>query len=236
MRVGGRNVPPGAIPRWLSVQRPTKIFLSGRHLQFECATYSTGQLESAYWNDATMVRKLKHHEQKLLRKVDFTTYKSDNDHRDKLVVRRYMIQKPEDYHKYNRICGVSLHLLTLPGVIPNVSVVITPTSPPPLPPTTRQRRPPETRRTPPQQALRHGRAILKIQAQRRREQRHSQRLRPAPSPRRHDEVTDGGDGAGGDQDDRAGTRAGRYRDGYGPGVSRDADDGGLCDVECGKQD
>lgn len=53
-----------------------------------------------------MVRKLKHHEQKLLRKVDFTTYKSDNDHRDKAVIRRYMIQKPEDYHKYNRICGV----------------------------------------------------------------------------------------------------------------------------------
>lgn len=53
-----------------------------------------------------MVRKLKHHEQKLLRKVDFTTYKGDNDHRDKKVIRQYMIQKPEDYHKYNRICGV----------------------------------------------------------------------------------------------------------------------------------
>ncbi|KAM5352565.1 hypothetical protein ACJ41O_005287 [Fusarium nematophilum] len=52
-----------------------------------------------------MVRKLKHHEQKLLRKTDFITYKSDNDHRDKAVIRRYMIQKPEDYHKYNRLCG-----------------------------------------------------------------------------------------------------------------------------------
>ncbi|KAF4124310.1 U3 small nucleolar ribonucleoprotein IMP3 [Geosmithia morbida] len=52
-----------------------------------------------------MVRQLKHHEKRLLRKVDFTTYKQDNDHRDKAVVRRYMIQKPEDYHKYNRICG-----------------------------------------------------------------------------------------------------------------------------------
>lgn len=46
-----------------------------------------------------MVRKLKHHEQKLLKKVDFTTYKSDNDHRAATVARRYMIQKPEDYHK-----------------------------------------------------------------------------------------------------------------------------------------
>lgn len=54
-----------------------------------------------------MVRKLKYHEQKLLRKVDFENYKQDNGHRDKAVVRRYGIQKPEDYHRYNRICGVS---------------------------------------------------------------------------------------------------------------------------------
>lgn len=52
-----------------------------------------------------MVRKLKYHEQKLLRKVDFTTYKSDNNHRDAAVIRRYAIQKPSDYTKYNRLCG-----------------------------------------------------------------------------------------------------------------------------------
>ncbi|KAJ4422580.1 U3 small nucleolar ribonucleoprotein imp3 [Gnomoniopsis sp. IMI 355080] len=52
-----------------------------------------------------MVRKLKHHEQKLLKKTDFITYKQDNDHRDHNVIRRYMIQKPEDYNKYNRLCG-----------------------------------------------------------------------------------------------------------------------------------
>lgn len=57
-----------------------------------------------------MVRKLKYHEQKLLRKTDFITYKQDNGHRDKEVIRRYMIQKPEDYHKINRICGVSLSI------------------------------------------------------------------------------------------------------------------------------
>lgn len=55
-----------------------------------------------------MVRKLKHHEQKLLRKVDFVTYKSDNGHREQSVMRRYMINKPEDYAKYNRICGVRI--------------------------------------------------------------------------------------------------------------------------------
>lgn len=53
-----------------------------------------------------MVRKLKHHESKLLRKVDFTTYASDNNHRDAAVIRRYAIQKPGDYQKYNKICGV----------------------------------------------------------------------------------------------------------------------------------
>ena len=55
-----------------------------------------------------MVRKLKHHESKLLRKVDFTTYASDNNHRDAAVIRRYAIQKPGDYQKYNKICGVRL--------------------------------------------------------------------------------------------------------------------------------
>lgn len=62
-----------------------------------------------------MVRKLKHHEQKLLRKVDFTTYKSDNNHRDAAVIRRYMVQKPSDYAKYNNLCGVCPHQLSLAG-------------------------------------------------------------------------------------------------------------------------
>jgi U3 small nucleolar ribonucleoprotein protein IMP3 len=52
-----------------------------------------------------MVRKLKFHEQKLLRKVDFTTYASDNNHRDSLICQRYHIQQPADYHSYNRLCG-----------------------------------------------------------------------------------------------------------------------------------
>jgi len=60
-----------------------------------------------------MVRKLKYHESKLLRKHDFVNYKQDNDHRDHDVVRRYMIQKPEDYHKYNKICGVCRALLLM---------------------------------------------------------------------------------------------------------------------------
>ncbi|KAK4953421.1 U3 small nucleolar ribonucleoprotein imp3 [Elasticomyces elasticus] len=57
-----------------------------------------------------MVRKLKHHEQKLLRKVDFTTYPSDPTHRQSAVVRRYSISKPSDYTSYNRLCGQLRHL------------------------------------------------------------------------------------------------------------------------------
>ncbi|KAJ9141781.1 U3 small nucleolar ribonucleoprotein IMP3 [Pleurostoma richardsiae] len=52
-----------------------------------------------------MVRKLKYHEQKLLKKHDFLNYKQDNNHRDHNVIRRYMIQKPQDYHSYNKLCG-----------------------------------------------------------------------------------------------------------------------------------
>lgn len=42
---------------------------------------------------------------RLLKKVDFTNYKSDQNHRDAEVIRRYAVSKPTDYTKYNRICG-----------------------------------------------------------------------------------------------------------------------------------
>jgi U3 small nucleolar ribonucleoprotein protein IMP3 len=52
-----------------------------------------------------MVRQLKYHESKLLRKTDFVNWKQDGGHRDKAVMRRYMIQKPADYHAYQRLVG-----------------------------------------------------------------------------------------------------------------------------------
>lgn len=52
-----------------------------------------------------MVRKLKHHEQRLLRKVDFTSYPSDAKHRAAEVIRRYSLGNPADYTSYNRLCG-----------------------------------------------------------------------------------------------------------------------------------
>lgn len=78
-------------------------------LQLDLTSTSTLNLDT-HPKSVSMVRKLKYHEQKLLRKTDFITYKQDNGHRDKAVMRRYMIQKPEDYHKINRICGVRFSL------------------------------------------------------------------------------------------------------------------------------
>ena len=46
-----------------------------------------------------MVRKLKHHEQKLLKKVDFLQWKHDDNVREIAILRRYHIQKREDYHR-----------------------------------------------------------------------------------------------------------------------------------------
>lgn len=50
-----------------------------------------------------MVRKLKFHEQKLLKKVDFINWEVDNNLHEVKVLRRYRIEKREDYTKYNKL-------------------------------------------------------------------------------------------------------------------------------------
>ena len=55
-----------------------------------------------------MVRKLKHHEQRLLRKVNFIEYPKEQStvsHRQSAVARRYSLSRPEDYRTYNRLAG-----------------------------------------------------------------------------------------------------------------------------------
>ncbi|KAJ5155285.1 hypothetical protein N7492_008088 [Penicillium capsulatum] len=52
-----------------------------------------------------MVRQLKHHEKKLLKKVDFYNYKTDDNHREHHIRQRYLLQDPMDYRKYNSLCG-----------------------------------------------------------------------------------------------------------------------------------
>lgn len=50
------------------------------------------------WPNA-MVRKLKYHEQKLLKKVDFVSWKVDRNVREAQILRRYKVTKREDYSK-----------------------------------------------------------------------------------------------------------------------------------------
>lgn len=59
-----------------------------------------------------MVRKLKYHEQKLLKKVDFISWKKDDTLRENGILRKYHIQRREDYTKYNRLSGAIHQLLT----------------------------------------------------------------------------------------------------------------------------
>lgn len=46
------------------------------------------------------MRQLKHHERKLLKKVDFLQWKSDDTLHEIKVMRRYHVQNREDYAKY----------------------------------------------------------------------------------------------------------------------------------------
>ncbi|OCT83056.1 U3 small nucleolar ribonucleoprotein protein IMP3 [Xenopus laevis] len=50
-----------------------------------------------------MVRKLKYHEQKLLKKVDFINWEVDNNIHEVKVLRKYHLDKREDYTKYNKL-------------------------------------------------------------------------------------------------------------------------------------
>ncbi|KAI9230204.1 MAG: 30S ribosomal protein S4 [Piptocephalis tieghemiana] len=52
-----------------------------------------------------MVRQLKHHEQKLLRKVDFLQWKSTENMHEVAVMRRYRLPSREEYIKYNKLVG-----------------------------------------------------------------------------------------------------------------------------------
>lgn len=58
------------------------------------------------------MRQLKYHEQKLLKKVDFFQWKSDNP-REQTLVRRWHLHNRDDYVKYNKICGYIARLATL---------------------------------------------------------------------------------------------------------------------------
>ena len=60
-----------------------------------------------------IMRKLKYHEQKLLKKVNFLQWKREHGHRELMVVRRYHLQDRDDYKKYNTLCGLVTKLVSM---------------------------------------------------------------------------------------------------------------------------
>ena len=52
------------------------------------------------------MRQLKHHEQKLLKKVDFLRWKREHGLRELQALRRYHIQNRDDYKTYNKVAGM----------------------------------------------------------------------------------------------------------------------------------
>lgn len=59
------------------------------------------------------MRELKFHERKLLKKVDFLSWKSDGNQREAACMRRYHIQERDEYKKYNKLCGNITKLTSL---------------------------------------------------------------------------------------------------------------------------
>ncbi|TBU02316.1 putative S4-like small nucleolar ribonucleoprotein [Hamiltosporidium magnivora] len=51
------------------------------------------------------MRKLKYHEQRLLKKVNFLQWKSTNTTREHILSTKYYLQDREDYNRYNKIVG-----------------------------------------------------------------------------------------------------------------------------------
>ena len=52
------------------------------------------------------MRKLKHHQSKLLKKVNFYDWKAEADKRESRIIHRYHLQNRQDYTHYNKICGM----------------------------------------------------------------------------------------------------------------------------------
>lgn len=64
------------------------------------------------------MRKLKHHEQRLLKKVDFLAWKGDDNLRENRILRKYAISRREDYAKYNRVAGMITALVAKLKALP----------------------------------------------------------------------------------------------------------------------
>ncbi|KAL6507386.1 hypothetical protein OROGR_023581 [Orobanche gracilis] len=59
------------------------------------------------------MRKLKYHEKKLLKKVNFFEWKREGGHRENLVIRRYHVTGRDDYKKYSSLCRTVQKLVSI---------------------------------------------------------------------------------------------------------------------------
>uniref|UniRef100_A0A2P2IKK6 U3 small nucleolar ribonucleoprotein protein IMP3 n=2 Tax=Rhizophora mucronata TaxID=61149 RepID=A0A2P2IKK6_RHIMU len=59
------------------------------------------------------MRKLKFHEQKLLKKLNFLDWKREGNHREAHVMQRYHVVDRDDYKKYSSLCRMVQKLVSL---------------------------------------------------------------------------------------------------------------------------
>ncbi|KAL6499175.1 hypothetical protein OROMI_000566 [Orobanche minor] len=59
------------------------------------------------------MRKLKFHEKKLLKKVNFFQWKREGGHRENLVISRYHVTGRDDYKKYSSLCRTVQKLVSI---------------------------------------------------------------------------------------------------------------------------
>ncbi|KAJ1278623.1 hypothetical protein BS78_04G093100 [Paspalum vaginatum] len=59
------------------------------------------------------MRKLKYHEQKLLKRTNLLQYKREGGHREALITQRYRLVERDDYKKYNGICLMVHKLISI---------------------------------------------------------------------------------------------------------------------------
>jgi U3 small nucleolar ribonucleoprotein protein IMP3 len=59
------------------------------------------------------MRQLKFHEKKLLKKVNFLQWKTEHNHLEVTIMRRYHLQDRDDYKKYNKMCGMVTKLVSI---------------------------------------------------------------------------------------------------------------------------
>ncbi|GBG78094.1 hypothetical protein CBR_g26031 [Chara braunii] len=57
------------------------------------------------------MRKLRFHEQRLLRKVNFLEWKKERNLREVKAIRNYRLTNRDDYNKYNKLCGMVTKLV-----------------------------------------------------------------------------------------------------------------------------